>query len=129
MNGSAPNSPATGSQISVRQKFIPNFWTDSTDWRASTTPIAHTRTTSRAPNVPVPMRNRKSLRDLDSAKGGHLELDDGFRQRRVAEIGAVFLTLGQRPLHEVSHRLCLRLVLPILVQQDARGGADRTQAF
>ena len=25
MNGSAPNSPATGSQISVRQKLSPNF--------------------------------------------------------------------------------------------------------
>jgi len=25
MNGSAPNSPATGSQISVRQKDRPNF--------------------------------------------------------------------------------------------------------
>src|SRR5947208_15819538 len=105
MNGSAPNSPATGSQISVRQKFIPNFWTDSTDWRASTTPIAHTRTTSRTPNVPVPIRNRKSLRDLDFGNGRHLELDNGFRQRRVAEIGDGLLTIRQSHVHESYHLL------------------------
>jgi hypothetical protein len=31
MNGSAPKSPATGSQIEVCQKPIPNFWIDSHD--------------------------------------------------------------------------------------------------
>ena len=33
MNGSAPNSPDTGSQISVRQKSKPNFAIDSIDCR------------------------------------------------------------------------------------------------
>ena len=34
MNGSAPNSPETGSQVSVRQNCQPNFWIESCDWRA-----------------------------------------------------------------------------------------------
>ena len=41
MNGSAPNSPATGSQISVRQKLRPNFSIDSIDCRVSSNPMAH----------------------------------------------------------------------------------------
>ena len=45
MNGSAPNCPATGSQISVRQKFKPNFSIESIDWR-ELEPIAATMRTS-----------------------------------------------------------------------------------
>ena len=40
MNGSAPNSPATGSQMLVAQNCKPNFAIDSWDWRQSSTPIA-----------------------------------------------------------------------------------------
>ena len=40
MKGSAPNSPATGSHVLVRQKSKPNFWIDSHDCRASSTPMA-----------------------------------------------------------------------------------------
>ena len=42
MNGSAPNSPETGSQISVRQKSNPNWRIDSIDCETSSKPMAHT---------------------------------------------------------------------------------------
>src|SRR5947207_9644527 len=105
MNGSAPNSPATGSQISVSQKLRPNLRIDAIDSTASTAPMVQTMATTRSPKAPVPSRKPSSLRDLDLGKGGHFELDDRLRQRRVAEIGAVLLAVDQRPLHEVDHRL------------------------
>ena len=60
MNGSAPNSPATGSHISVRQKASPNRWMDSSDWRTSSKPIADTISTSASANTPVPARKPRS---------------------------------------------------------------------
>src|SRR5438874_4392248 len=60
MNGSAPNSPATGSQISVRQKLKPNFRIDGSDWRVSSTPIANTIRTTTSATAPVPIRKVKS---------------------------------------------------------------------
>jgi hypothetical protein len=58
MNGSAPNSPATGSQFVVRQKLRPNFCSDSDDWLVSRTPIAMTMSSSAAAT-----RGRSSARD------------------------------------------------------------------
>src|SRR6185295_242466 len=129
MKGSAPNSPTTGSHTSVRQKFSPNFRIDSIDSLVRVTPIAKTIATSRNPNRPVPSRNARSLRYFDLAKGRHLELDDGFGQRGVAQVGAVLLAVGQRPLHEVHHRLRLRLVLRVLVEEQPGEGRDRIDAF
>ena len=60
MNGSAPNSPATGSQVSVRQKLRPNFWIESIDCRVSSNPMAQTMSTRTSANAPVPMRNPRS---------------------------------------------------------------------
>ena len=40
-----------------------------------------------------------------------------FGQRRVAQLGGELLAVGERPLHEVDHRLRLRLVLRVLVEQ------------
>ena len=40
MNGSAPNSPCTGSHVCVRQKSKPNFLIDSIDSRTSSIPMA-----------------------------------------------------------------------------------------
>ncbi len=60
MNGSAPNSPATGSQISVRQKLRPNLWIDSIDCRVSSNPMAHTISTRTSANAPVPILNPRS---------------------------------------------------------------------
>ena len=60
MNGDAPNSPATGSQVEVLQKFRPNFWIESIDWRDSSKPIARTIRTSASANTPVPTRNPMS---------------------------------------------------------------------
>jgi hypothetical protein len=60
MNGSAPYSPVTGSQTSVRQKFNPNFWIESMDCRVSSNPIAATMSTSTSAKAPVPSRNTTS---------------------------------------------------------------------
>ena len=61
MNGRAPNSPATGSHVVVRQKLRPNFSIDIIDWRASSTPIATTMTMRTSANAPVPSRNPRSF--------------------------------------------------------------------
>src|SRR4051794_27675910 len=121
MNGSAPNSPATGSQTSVRQKLRPNLLIESIDCRVSSNPMAHTISTRTSANAPVPSLNPRSpvlprlraipapLRDLDLRQRRHLELHDRVRQRRVTELGAELLAVAQRPLHEIDHGL--RLVL------------------
>src|SRR6185436_8420999 len=117
MNGSAPNSPATGSHTSVRQKSQPNRRMDAIDSTVSTTPIAKTMPMRIRPKNPVPIRKPESLRDLDLGKGRRLELHDRLRQGRIAQFGAVFLAVGERPFQEVDHRLRLRLVLGVFVQQ------------
>src|SRR5438309_1350853 len=142
MNGSAPNSPDTGSQISVRQKLRPNFWIDSIDCATSTAPIAQTMSTRTSANAPVPIRNPRSfptcltrrtrptrLRDLDLRERRHFQFHNRVRQRCISEIRAVLLTIGQRPLHELHHRLCLRLVLRRFVQQQPRERRDGVDAF
>src|SRR5215208_2624368 len=60
MNGSAPNSPATGSQLLVRQKLKPNFCSDSEESFASVTPMPMTISSSAAANTPMPRRNPRS---------------------------------------------------------------------
>src|SRR6266850_238898 len=122
MNGSAPKSPATGSQISVRQKLKPNFSIESIDCLVSSKPIATTISTRTTPKSPVPRRKPRSyerfptsrpscptcpLRRSDPAERSHLELHDGVRQRRVAEFRAVLLAVGECPLEEVGHYLGL----------------------
>src|SRR6478672_6681195 len=61
MNGSAPNSPATGSQFVVRQNAKPNFCSDSDDWFVSSTPIATTMSSNAAAKTPMLTRNPGSL--------------------------------------------------------------------
>src|ERR1041384_1139658 len=117
MNGSAPNSPATGSQFDVRQKFRPNFCSDSAESFASVMPMATTMSSSAAAKTPMPMRNPRSLvrtlrlRHRDLLERRLLEHDDVGGQRRVAEVRAVLLPVGQRPLHALDHRLARGLVL------------------
>jgi hypothetical protein len=82
MNGSAPNSPATGSHTSVRQKSQPNRRIDAIDSTVSTMPIAKTMPIRIRPKAPVPIRKRDSLRDLDLGKSRHLELHDRLGQGR-----------------------------------------------
>jgi hypothetical protein len=62
MNGSAPNSPATGSQICVRQNARPNFVIDSIDSRVSTTAMLTTMTSRNRAKAPVPILKARSLR-------------------------------------------------------------------
>lgn len=52
MNGNAPNSPSTGSQVSVVQNFSPNSWIESSDSRHRTAPMATTMSTSASANDP-----------------------------------------------------------------------------
>src|SRR6185436_16787948 len=104
MNGSAPNSPDTGSQISVRQKLKPNFAIESHDWRTSSKPIATTISTSTSPKRPVPILKPRSLRNMSEMDGSgiraqanlhrfhsrelrELKLDDFSRQGRIAKTG------------------------------------------
>ncbi len=56
MNGRAPNSPATGSHVSVIQKCQPNCLMDNWDCRNSSMPIATTMAIRTSPNSPVPPR-------------------------------------------------------------------------
>src|SRR6266550_6652510 len=124
MKGSAPNSPATGFQSLVRQKARPNFWSDSDESFASVTPIAMTISSSAAANTPMPTRNPRSeertarLRDLDPVERRHLLHHDAGGEGRIPEIRRERLPLGQRPMHEIHHRLAGDLVLRILVHQD-----------
>src|SRR6185295_20391293 len=112
-------------QMLVRQNARPNFWIDGIETRASSKPMPQTSRTSAKANAPVPSRKPRSLvpllpilplRRLDFRERHHLELHDALRQRRLAEIVRVFLTVGQRPLHELDERLGLRLVLGRFVE-------------
>src|SRR5438874_2046171 len=112
MKGRAPNSPATGSQISVRQKLQPNSARDRRDSQVNWTPMATTAVTTSAPTSPLPTRKSRSppLLDLDRAKRLQFHVDDVPGQRRVTEIRRVLLPVAQRPLHEIDHRLRHRLI-------------------
>src|ERR1044071_5112930 len=60
MNGSAPNSPDTGSQVERVQNESPNLPIDSTDCCVSTTPMLATTRITQSANAPVPRRNARS---------------------------------------------------------------------
>ncbi len=60
MNGSAPNSPDTGSQVWPAQNPQPNFSMARWDWRHSSAPIPPTIAMTRRANAPVPIRNPRS---------------------------------------------------------------------
>src|SRR5574342_59659 len=62
MKGSAPNSPATGSQFSVVQKLQPIFAMERTDSRYNWKPMPATISTSRSPKAPVNAHNDQSSR-------------------------------------------------------------------
>src|SRR5512143_940836 len=102
MNGSAPNSPETGSQVVPFQNAKPNFSIESRDWWASTTPIPRTIRQTRTAKAPVPRRKprsrRKSVRDgraaiglLDPGERRHLHLHDARGEGRVAQLRTVLL--------------------------------------
>src|SRR5262245_4908062 len=110
MKGRAPNSPETGSQMSLIQKLKPNFSIESIDWRQSSQPIPATIRTTSAAKAPVPHLNPRSpllsqrrmravLRGLDRAERGQFELHDLGRKGRVAQLGRELLPVGERPLH------------------------------
>ena len=63
MNGSAPNSPETGSHVVPVQKPKPNFVIDSIDCRESSTASATTVSTTNAAKAPVKARNHLSSRE------------------------------------------------------------------
>ena len=106
MNGSAPNSPETGSQVSVRQKLKPNFWIDSSDWRAQLEPDRDDDQNQHEPEdaradpetqvfshgsyaalgLPLAQRLHAYVR-LDLLQRGQFQLHHFRRQRRVAEAG------------------------------------------
>src|SRR5687767_5092245 len=113
MNGSAPNSPATGSHSCVCQKLRPKRRMDGIDSSVSTAPIATTIAIRISPKTPVPIRKPSSLLDLDFGKGSQLELHHDIGQRRVSELRAVLLADGERPFHELDHRFRLRFVLGV----------------
>ena len=151
MNGRAPNSPATGSQVDVRQKPRPNFWIE----RPSTGATARNRspTTIRiraSPKAPVadtepevPGISRVACRsdlpvlastpDVSRPRSCRAPPVSSFttvgRQRRVAELRGELLPVGQRPFHEVHHGLRLRLVHGVLVEQQPRERRDGVGAL
>src|SRR5687767_65406 len=107
MNGSAPKSPTTGSQVEVVQKPRPNFWIESHDSEVRTTPMPATITTTSTAKAPVARRNPKSpwlprLTAPDLSSSGdtnlrqrrELHLHDLGRKRRVAQLGGVLLPVG-----------------------------------
>src|SRR5712664_2554873 len=95
-NGSAPNCPATGSQVLVRQNDRPNSRIDREECVTRITAIPATTAGTARAQSPVPIRKPRSTL-LDLRQGGHFQLDDAVRQRCVAEIGAEFLAVGQGP--------------------------------
>src|SRR5690348_5162522 len=60
MKGRAPNSPDTGSHVSVIQNLNPKVWMEIADSRKSSIPIAATIARSRTANAPVNRRNPQS---------------------------------------------------------------------
>ncbi len=60
MNGRAPNWPATGSHVLVRQKLKPNFLTDRPEVRNSSKRMPKTSRTTRNAKNPVPRRKPRS---------------------------------------------------------------------
>ena len=109
MNGRAPNSPDTGSQVSVCQNCQPNSRIERIDCRYSSTPIAATRTISSTAKTPVPTRNTTSSERAPKGRNAigyslifcerlQLHVDDDLGQRRVAELAGELLAVGQRPL-------------------------------
>ncbi len=60
MNGKAPNTPATGSQVLLTQKRRPNFRTDSRESQVRTAAIPATSSGTSSATTPVP--NRKPPR-------------------------------------------------------------------
>src|SRR2546430_13699051 len=62
---------------------------------------------------------------LDLVQRLHFHLDHRLRQRRVSEVRRKLLSVGQRPLQEVDHRLGLLLVLRVLVEQQPGKRGDR----
>src|SRR5262245_46974472 len=144
MKGSAPKSPATGSQIRVTQKLKPNLSMDSCELRHSSAPMATTIAIRRSAKRPVktrklrspPSRNgnreratNRSPLQLDLLDGGHLQLHDFFWQRSVPQIRSELLPVSQRPLQEVDEGLRLHLVFGTLVQQQPRKGGNRVDAL
>src|SRR5689334_12259119 len=145
MNGSAPKLPATGSHVLVVQNFRkPNCLSESSDSLNRTKAMPATSAMMTSANVPVPAKNSRSgrfvrrsqamkkdagasLLQLDLSELSHFELHDRGRHRRVAEIRAVLLSVGQRPLDEVGHRFGLGLILRRLIQQQPRKGRDRVR--
>src|SRR4029079_17621880 len=125
MNGSAPNSPATGSQLLVPQKLSPNFSIESAESLANVIAMAITISSNAAAKAPTPTRNEKSaertgLGNLDAIEGRLFEHDDAGGQRRIAEISREFLTVGERPSHEIHHRFACAFVCGVLIQQQPR---------
>src|SRR6185503_2394315 len=102
MNGRAPNSPETGSQILPVQNRKPNLSIESCEVRKSSQKMPATSTTTSRAKNPVPSRNPRSsaLRhdvvvflgvvsgtrssELDLLEGFHPEGDDLGRKRRIA---------------------------------------------
>src|ERR1051325_9943638 len=131
MKGSAPNSPATGSQLLVRQNLKPNRCSESDESFASVMPMATTISSSAAAKTPMPIRNRRSvertarLRHLDPVERRLFQHDDVGWQGSVAKIRRVLLSVGQRPLQEIHHGVAGALVHRILIQQNPRERRDR----
>src|SRR5205807_5022871 len=144
MNGSAPNSPDTGSHVLCVQNENPNFRIERRDWRVSSKPMPSTINNTTAANTPVAMRKLRSselrfmtcapmpaLRtglgslDLHLAERQQFLVDDRLRQRGIPQVGGQFLAVGQRPFHEVDHRFGALLVLRVLIQKDPGEGRER----
>src|ERR1051325_10166034 len=68
MNGSAPNSPATGSHVFRVQKLRPNFAIESVDCRDSSNASPTTISTTSAATAPV-RRRKRSLKAGPGAGG------------------------------------------------------------
>src|SRR5689334_12454475 len=128
MKGSAPNCPATGSHVLVVQKANPKARIDSHDSRTSVAAMPATMTSTRAATSPVNSRNALSscfLKLSDLLQRLELEAHDLLGQRRIAQLGRVFLPVGERPLHEGDHRLRALLVGGVLVEEHPRVRRDR----
>src|SRR5713101_8158335 len=155
MNGAAPKSSATGSQVRVRKKPHPNLCRGSAEFTHNVCTTMQVIRMTTAAKVRVkrwaiwsPSRIRRSspcgvqagpagttsgltatAMLVDLADGLQLHLHDFFREAGVAERFSVCLSLSQHPLHELFEDGLFRGVAYCRWNQQPSEAGDRVSAL
>ena len=126
MKGSAPNSPATGSQVLVRPEAQPELLDRQPRLAGELHADRGHEHQQEQRNTRRCATRKPQFADARSAgRSGNLDRSErrqspASRRCRAAArspVGGEFLPVGERPLHEVDHHLRAGLVRRLLVQQ------------